>query len=180
VSALLDTLKQEFGEAIVSMHSECGDDTVVVARHRLVEIARHLKEAPDMDFAMPLDVTAVDYLEYRDPKPCPTRFEVVYHLRSLTHKRHLRLKVQVAEDDPRVDSLYSVWRGVGWFERETFDMFGITFENHPDLRRILLYPEFEGHPLRKDYPVRGYQPTMPMPTLDGPPPGLPRKAREEE
>jgi NADH-quinone oxidoreductase subunit C len=180
VSAVLESLKQRFGEAIVATHSECGDDTVVVARDRLLEIAKHVKEAADLDFAMPLDVTAIDYLDYREPKPCPTRFEVVYHLRSLTHKRHLRLKVQVDDDDPRVDSLYSVWRGVGWFERETFDMLGIVFENHPDLRRILLYPEFRGHPLRKDYPVRGYQPTMPLPTLNGTPVARPQQLEEEE
>lgn len=162
---VLDTLQTRFGNAIVQVHSDCGDDTAIVEPKRLAEIARFLKEEPEMAFDMPVDVTAVDYLDYQGPKPCPTRFEVVYHLRSLTHKKRIRLKVRLDEGEPRIESLYSVWRGVGWFERETWDMFGIHFENHPDLRRILLYPEFQGHPLRKDYPVRGHQPTMAMPAL---------------
>ncbi len=165
MSFVLKNLEQHFSDGIVASSSVNGEDVAIVTRERLLDVALHLKETPELAFDLPLDVTAVDYLNYPEPKPSPARFEVVYHLRSLKHRRHLRLKVRVAEEEAQVDSLCSVWRGVGWFERETWDMLGIHFKNHPDLRRILLYPEFQGHPLRKDYPVRGYQPTMAMPTL---------------
>ena len=109
---------------------------------------------------MPIDVCAVDYLGWKTP-----RFEVVYHLFSVTNRQRIRLKVEVDESDCVVPSCIAVWPGVDWFEREAWDMYGIVFEGHPKLRRILLYEEFEGHPLRKDYPQRGYQPLMPLPTL---------------
>jgi NADH-quinone oxidoreductase subunit C len=170
---VLDVLQRQFPSAIATVHSQAGDDTAVVTREAIADVSRFLKESPELAFTMPLDVTAVDYSHYPEPRPCPTRFEVVYHVRSLKLRTHLRLKVRVAAEDPTVPSLTSVWRGVEWAERETYDMFGIQFTNHPDLRRILLYPEFLGHPLRKDYPVRGYQPLMNLPTLRGDPvPGV--------
>lgn len=171
--AVLEELKSRFPDAVLAVHSAHGDETVVVRREDLVAVGRYLKESPSCHFEMPLDVTAVDYQAYPEPKPCAERFEVVVHLRSLKHRHRIRIKVAVPEADPVLPSLTSVWKGVSWFEREVFDMFGIRFEEHPDLRRVLMYPEFVGHPLRKDYPLRGYQPTLDMPTLKGEPvPGL--------
>jgi NADH-quinone oxidoreductase subunit C len=101
-----------------------------------------------------MDVTAVDHWK-RKP-----RFEVVYHFFSLEKKLRLRVKVPVGEPDPEVDSLCSLWPSANWYEREVYDMFGIQFAGHPDLRRILMYPEFEGFPLRKDYPIDKRQPLI--------------------
>jgi NADH-quinone oxidoreductase subunit C len=101
-----------------------------------------------------MDLTAVDYLG-REP-----RFEVVYHLYSLSFNRRVRLKAGVSESDCSIDSIVSVWIGANWFEREVYDLYGITFKGHPEMRRILLYEGFEGHPLRKDYPLKKRQPLI--------------------
>lgn len=160
--AVVAAIKERFGDAVVSTHQWRGDDTVVVKRDRLVEVARFLKTDPDMAFNLPIDVCGVDYLGQREP-----RFEVVYHFASIGHRHRIRLKVQVDEapEECWVPTLTGVWRGVDWFEREVWDMYGVRIEGHPNHQRILLYEEFEGHPLRKDYPQRAYQPLMPMPTL---------------
>ncbi|MFO0750405.1 MAG: NADH-quinone oxidoreductase subunit C [Myxococcota bacterium] len=158
--AIVDAVKARFPDAVVSTHAWRGDDTIVVRKEHLVEVCRFLKDDPAMDLKMPVDVCGVDYLGFKEP-----RFEVVYHLHSLTQKHRIRLKVEVPEHDLHVPSVISVWRGVDWFEREAYDMYGILFDGHPHLKRILLYEEFVGHPLRKDYPQRGYQTLMDMPTL---------------
>ncbi len=158
--AVVDAILERFPDAVVSTHALHGDETVVVKADRLVEICTFLRDDPAMDFKMPIDVCGVDYLNFKEP-----RFEVVYHLLSVSHRHRIRLKVEVDEDSCEVPSVYGVWRGVDWFEREAWDMYGIRFTGHPDLRRVLMYEEFEGHPLRKDYPQRGYQPLMPLPTL---------------
>jgi NADH-quinone oxidoreductase subunit C len=146
-----------------------GDDAVFVRRERLLEVARFLKAEPALDFNLGPYVTAVDYLG-EEP-----RFEVVYNCYSTTRNHRLRLRVKVPEGDPVVPSLCPVWRGVEWFERYCFDMYGIRFTDHPDLRRLYMYDEFVGHPLRKDYPLRGRQPRVPerdVPDLyRGPGPG---------
>jgi NADH-quinone oxidoreductase subunit C len=103
------------------------------------------------------DVCGADYARPGE------RFEVVYNLYSLKHNRRLRLKVRVDEEDCRVPSVTPVWAAANWYERETFDMFGITFDNHPDLRRIYMPPEFEYHPLRKDFPLMGVPGSLPLP-----------------
>ncbi len=157
---VVQAIQRRFPDAIVSTHDWRGDETVVLERERLVEVCRFLKEDPAMDFKLPVDVCGVDYLGRREP-----RFEVVYHFYSYTKRHRIRLKVEVEEDDAWVPSVTSVWRGVDWFEREAWDMFGIRFRGHPNHKRILLQEEFEGHPLRKDYPHRGCQPVMDMPTL---------------
>ena len=159
-AAVVLAITTRFPDAIVSQHAWRGDETVVVKREYLLEICRFLREDPELDFKMPIDVCGVDYLGYKTP-----RFEVVYHLYSVTKRHRLRVKVELDENDPTVPSMTQVWRGVDWFEREAWDMIGIRFEGHPDHRRILMNDEFVGHPLRKDYPQRGYQPLMPMPTL---------------
>jgi NADH-quinone oxidoreductase subunit C len=107
-----------------------------------------------MDFNFLMDLTAVDYLG-KIP-----RFEVVYHLYSLRHNHRLRVKAPVKEDDPTIDSLASIWKSADWYEREVWDLYGIKFLGHPDLKRILLYEEFVGHPLRKDYPIDKRQPLI--------------------
>ncbi len=147
-------LQQQFGSAILAQHTAHGDDTLVVQRAAWREIMRFLRDDPDLRYDFLMDLTAVDYLVMgRTP-----RYEVVAHLYSLPHNQRVRLKAPVPDDDPRIDSLMPVWEGANWFEREVYDMFGITFDGHPDLRRILLYQGFEGYPLRKDYPQDKEQP----------------------
>jgi len=120
----------------------------------VVDLAGYLKEEDPLRFDILADLTAVDFWK-RQP-----RFEVVYHLLSLENKVRLRIKVPVDDSDCTVPSLCKIWPGANWYEREVFDMFGIRFEGHPDLRRILMYPEFQGHPLRKDYPKTRHQPLI--------------------
>jgi len=158
--ALVDTINARFPEAVIASSDHVGDDTIVVRVENLVEICSFLKSDESTKMEMLADVTAVDWTDRKEK-----RFEVVYHLVSYRLKHRLRIKVLVDGDKPTVPTLTSVWRGANWPERETWDMYGIHFEGHPDLRRILLYESFEGHPLRKDYPKRGYQPTFEMPSL---------------
>jgi NADH-quinone oxidoreductase subunit C len=132
-----------------------GEAVVVVERDALAETLRALHDHPELRFEQLSDLTVVDYLG-RTP-----RFEVVYQLRSITLNHRLRVKVPVAEDDPVVPTASGVWKAANWAEREAWDMFGIRFAGHPDLRRILMYPEFDGHPLRKDYPLLRRQPLVP-------------------
>ena len=155
---VLDLLKEKFGASILETHSQFGDDSAVVAKEVWRDVALFLRDDPRCAMNMFTDLTAVDY-QGREP-----RFEVVCHLRSLHHAHRIRIKARVGEEDgsgTEVASLVSVWKGANWFERETFDMLGIVFEGHPDLRRILMYPEFVGHPLRKDYPAEKAQPLVP-------------------
>jgi NADH-quinone oxidoreductase subunit C len=156
---LLGVLKERFGEAVLETSSEHGDETAVVASSEWLAVARFCRDDPRADMKMMVDLCAVDFPD-REP-----RFEVVMHLHSLTLGHRLRLKARVGDkegDSAEIASVTSVWPGADWFERETFDLMGIAFRGHPDLRRILLYPEFVGHPLRKDYPADKTQPLVPM------------------
>lgn len=156
---LLERLQSQFGEAILETHSHFGDDTAVVAADRWVEVATFLRDDPRCAMDHFIDLTAVDYLNRQSP-----RYEVVVHLRSMEKLHRIRLKTRIdgkGDENPKLASLVGVWRGANWFERECFDMFGVEFEGHPDLRRILMYEEFEGHPLRKDYPAQRAQPLIP-------------------
>ena len=159
---MLEEIRQKLGPAVLDAHAFRGDETVVIRREGLLETFRLLKGDPGLGFDFLSDLTAVDYLGKKEP-----RFEVVYHLLSLAKNRRLRVKVPVAEGEPEVDSLTPLWRGANWLEREVWDMYGIRFRGHPDLRRILLYEEFRGHPLRKDYPVNQRQPLVPERPLAG-------------
>jgi len=132
-----------------------GQAVVLVDRARVSHALRALRDAPALRFEMLMDVTAVDYLG-RTP-----RFEVVYELYSLSWGHRLRVKVPVPEDDPTLPTAVPIWLSAEWAEREMWDMFGIRATGHPDLRRILMYSEFEGHPLRKDYPTNQRQPLVP-------------------
>jgi len=132
-----------------------GAAVVVVAREGIVDALRALRDDAELSLDALSDLTAVDY-HGREP-----RFEVVYQLNSITHHHRLRVKAPVPGDDPSIASATPLWNAALWAEREVWDLFGIRFIGHPDLRRILMYPEFEGHPLRKDYPVNRRQPLVP-------------------
>lgn len=158
---VLEVLKAKLGDSVIESHSDFGDDTAVVTAASWKEVCRFLRDDPSMAFDMLVDLCGVDYPE-REP-----RFEVVLHLYSISKRHRLRLKARVGDsegDGAEIDSLCSVWIGANWFERETYDLMGISFKGHPDLRRILMYPEFEGHPLRKDYPANKTQPLVPYRT----------------
>lgn len=153
-SVVLAKLTAGFGDDVVSTHSDFGDDTALVRRERIVDICTFLRDDPDLRFDFAMDLTGVDYLGETP------RFEVVYHLYSLEKRHRVRIKARLPWEDPSIDSVVSVWAGMNWYEREAFDMYGIVFRGHPDLRRILMYEAFEGHPLRKDYPKAKRQPTV--------------------
>ena len=161
MSALLERARALFADDLVSSHDHRGDDTIVVTREALTGVMKSLRDEPDLRFDQLTDLTAVDYLGRKTP-----RFEVVYHLYSYTHLHRLRVKVEVAEEDAAVDSMDGVWRAANWMEREAWDLYGIRFRGHPDLRRILMYEEFQGHPLRKDYPIDQRQPLVPEREVD--------------
>jgi NADH-quinone oxidoreductase subunit C len=135
--------------AILETVEALGETTLIVDPARIVELCRHLKD--NEKYIRLSTVTAVDW------HPAEPRFEVVYHLHSLDPYRRLRLKCRLGGTNPEIDSVTGVWRGADWYEREVFDMFGIRFRNHPNLQRILMPLDWEGHPLRKDYPVHGYK-----------------------
>ena len=151
----LQRVAERFPDAVVQGYELHGDDTLVIRREHLPEVARFCKNDPELDFKLPVSVTCVDYI---DEKP---RFELVYTLYSISKKHHLRLKVRVGEDDPTVPSTIDVWRGIDWWERYCWDMYGIKFTGRDSLKRLWMYEEFEGHPLRKDYPLRGRQGLIP-------------------
>ena len=162
--AVLAKLKDRFGAAILETHSQHGDDTALVTPESWRAISDFLRHDPSLDFDLFVDLCGVDY-----PKRNPGRMEVVMHLYSTSKKHRVRLKTRVGDDEmegAELDSVSSIWPGANWLEREVFDMSGVTFTGHPDLRRILMYPEFEGHPLLKDYPAHRTQPLVPYRTED--------------
>jgi NADH-quinone oxidoreductase subunit C len=138
--------------ALISDEIVSGDEVnLYVRREYIVEAIRTLRERPDLGFDMLSDITAIDYLNL-DREP---RFDVVYHLYSLQHYHRIRLKAPVGEDDCEIASIAPLWSGASFMEREVYDMFGIRFAGHPDLRRILMPDDWKGHPLRKDFPIGG-------------------------
>jgi len=161
---VLDRLTAKFGDRILETHNFRGDETAIVAPSDWFEVARFLNTDPACDMSMFIDITAVDYPERE------ARFDLILNLYSL-HKGHrVRLKTRLHDEythanDPghptRVKSVIPIWGAANWFEREVWDMFGIRFDEHPDLRRILMYDEFVGHPLRKDYAADRTQPLVP-------------------
>lgn len=186
-SPLIASVTDRFPDGVSASHTYRGDATVVLRPESLLEVARFLKDDPALKMNYLMDVTAVDYSAFgkapapaffvssgvavspspqipdENPWPGPpdsSRFTVVYHFFSTAHKHRLRLVVPVEESVAEVDSLTDLWPGANWLEREVWDMFGIAFRGHPDLKRILMYEEFEGHPLRKDYPVNKRQPLI--------------------
>jgi NADH-quinone oxidoreductase subunit C len=142
-------IEARFADAITGGHSEHKEPTLFIAPARIVEVCRFLKN--EQGFIRLSGITAVDW------HPNDPRFEVVYLLHSISKNARLRLKCRVGEASLELDSVTGIWRAADWYEREIFDMFGITFRNHQDLRRILMPSDWQGHPLRKDYPVHGYK-----------------------
>jgi NADH-quinone oxidoreductase subunit C len=134
-------------EAVVTGKHDRGELTLEIEPARIVEVCRKLKT--ELDFIRLSDVTAVDRY------PVEPRFEVIYHLHSISRGERLRLKCRVGGQQPEIESVTAVWRSANWYEREVFDLFGVHFQNHPDLRRIMMPDHWEGHPLRKDYPITG-------------------------
>jgi NADH-quinone oxidoreductase subunit C len=158
-SAILARLRGRLGARVLDTHEHHGDHTAVVAAEGIVDALRFCRDEPDLGFDMLMDLTAVDYLKYPGREDGP-RFDVVYHLYSVTHNHRVRLKVPVEQDAPSVPTATALWPIANWLEREVWDMYGIRFDGHPDLRRLLLYEEFVGHPLRKDYPMERRQPLI--------------------
>jgi len=144
-------LQEWNAQAIQSVKFDRDEMTIVVDRSALREACALLREGPVCPFNFLSDVTCVDWY------PAEPRFEVVYHLLSIPKKERVRLKVRLNSSSPNVDSLTSIWPGANYFEREVFDLFGVRFAGHPYLRRIMMPEDWEGHPLRKDYPVEGYR-----------------------
>lgn len=155
VDDLLAHVKDALGASALETHARCGDATVVIARDDALRSFEILRDREPFHFNFLMDLTAVDYLG-RNP-----RYEVVSHLYSLAQNHRVRVKVGVPESEPWVHSLVPLWKSANWLEREAWDMYGIRFLGHPDPRRILMYEEFVGHPLRKDYPVNQRQPLTP-------------------
>ncbi len=160
---IVQRLKTQFAEKILATDAFRGDDEVTVSSSDWRAVAMFLRDDAECAMNQFVDITAVDYLERTPTLP---RFDVLLMVRSTEHGHRIRVKTRCAEDDV-IDSLVSVWRGADWGEREVYDMFGIRFKDHPDLRRILLYEEFVGHPLRKDYPIERTQPLVPYRRVEG-------------
>jgi NADH-quinone oxidoreductase subunit C len=154
---ILQKLRSAFPESIEATNEFRGDLTVQVKKQDIVKVCGYLKNDPDLSFDMVIDLCGVDM--YRPEG----RFEVIYNLYSLRNKKYLRLRVVVDEEDPVVDTVGTVWSGASWNERETYDMFGIKFEGHPDLRRMYMPEDYEYHPLRKDFPTMGITDSIPLP-----------------
>jgi NADH-quinone oxidoreductase subunit C len=153
-SEALDLLRTEFPEAVLEASMPQGDACAVVRPEMLTKVLEFLKNDPRLGFNVLADLTAVDHMG-RNP-----RFDVVYNLLSVPANRRLRVKVRVDENEPAINTASTLWDSANWLEREVWDMFGIRFAGHPNLKRILMYEEFQGHPLRKDYPVRKRQPLI--------------------
>ena len=157
LEALKSSVEKVLGERLVRATIALDELTVVCAASDLAATLTALRDDPELSFEQCIDLCGVDYSAYRD-EPCDgPRFAVVYHLLSLKHNWRLRLRVFAADDDfPVLPSSVTVWNGNAWFEREAFDLYGIVFEGHPDLRRLLTDYGFVGHPFRKDFPVSGH------------------------
>ena len=150
-NVVVEALRSWSANAIEEVIEFRGETTIVVARKVLRAAAARCREDNALQFNLLTDATCIDRF------PMEPRFEMNYHLVSIPNRRKVRLRVRLSGDDPVIDSLVPVWPGANWLEREIFDLFGIQFTGHPDLRRILLPEDWEGHPLRKDYPVEGFR-----------------------
>ena len=188
-SDLAQQIQQRFPQWVLGVHHYRGDETVVLKREGLLEVCRFLRDEPSLAFDFLMDLGGVDYLAFdkglrsepsmNTPSPLPYfmrpkpvsetwdrlvgeeyRFEVVYHFYSTSRNHRLRVKVPVRPEEPVVESVTGLWESANWFEREVWDMFGIRFSGHPNLKRILMYESFDGHPLRKDYAVNRRQPLI--------------------
>lgn len=149
LDAAVDSVKQTFPDQVLAAETFRDQTTIEIRRDRVADVLRHLKDAHGMNCLM--DLCGLDLLG----RGAPERFAVVYHLKRIPEGSILRVKAYVPEADPWIDSVTSLWEAANWAEREAFDMFGIRFRGHPNLRRILLPETFGSHPLRKEYPLQG-------------------------
>ena len=147
---IAEKVKENFPEQVVDVTEFRDQVSVIVKRDQIVPILKYLHDDPLLSLDHLQDLTAVDYLKKKD-----VRFEVVYNLYSIKYRHQIRIRAQVPDDNPSISSVVPIWAGANWHERECYDMFGITFNGHPDLRRILMPEDWEGNPLRKDYPLKG-------------------------
>ncbi len=154
---IIERLKEQFPQSIETTNEFRNDLTVQVKKTDIVRVCTFLRDDSELSFDMVIDVCGVDM--YRPEG----RFEVIYNLYSLKNKKYVRLKVLVDEENPVVDTVSAVWSGANWHERETYDMFGIKFAGHPDLRRMYMPEEYEYFPLRKDFPTMGITDSIPLP-----------------
>ncbi len=154
---LLKKLNDRFKESIELVDGYRGELTVVVKKQAIADVCLFLRDDEELAFDSLRDICGADYFRPNN------RYEVVYNLYSLKNKSRLRLKVRVAEEDPHIPTVTAIWRAANWPEREAFDMYGLIFDGHPDLRRIYLPEEFEYHPLRKDFPLMGIPGSLPLP-----------------
>jgi NADH-quinone oxidoreductase subunit C len=179
--ALVELVREKFPEAVTSWHSHRGDEVIIVRRENLVETIRFLRNDPQTDMKLLRQIAGVDLLTFKSEmtggaalasievpeydlhkKPqVEPRFYAAYNLYSLTKHHALRVRVDLRSDDLKIPSITSLYRTADWWERYVYDMFGFEFTGHPNLQRLLMYPEFQGYPLRKDYPVRKRQPLVP-------------------
>ena len=156
LETLATVVKASLGDKCVSATTALGELTVVVKAADLLAVAQQLRDAPELKFEQLLDLCGMDYSSYGNGAYAGARYAVVYHLLSLSYNARLRLRVFAAADDfPVVDSVLDIWPSANWYEREAFDLFGIMFAGHPDLRRLLTDYGFIGHPFRKDFPISG-------------------------
>ena len=151
--AIADRLRAEFPDEILHSVSSQGQTAVVIRPGRIVAILRWLRDTDDLRMNHLRALCGVDNLRRKEPDL--SRFEVVYNLYSIPLRHEIRLRAEVGDTDPAIDSVVGLWSGANWLERETFDLLGIRFNGHPDLRRVLLPEDWKGHPLRKEYPLKG-------------------------
>ncbi len=147
-------IEEKFTGQVLGTVSYADQVGVMLKKDMIKDICLYLRDEPSIRMDHLADLTAVDFSAY--PGDTGPRFEVVYNMISTVHRHRIRLKVRVPEDDAKIDSVSSVWNTANWHERETYDLMGVRFDGHPDLRRILLPEDWVGHPLRKEYPLKGY------------------------
>ena len=150
-------LKEQFNEIDFDVSEYLDELTINLPKEQIVKVCQFLKDDAELEFLLCQDITAIDWAKRKN------RFTVVYHIYSFKNNFRLRLKADVDESDCAIDTVSSVWKGANWQERETYDMYGINFNNHPDLRRMYMPEDFEYHPLRKDFPLMGIPESIPLP-----------------
>lgn len=157
MSPLKDTIQSQCADRIVSVTDALGETTVIVRADQYLNVCKTLRDGSGLRFDTMIDLCGMDYQDYREGAHDGPRFAVVVHLLSVELNQRLRVRVFCPQDElPTVDSITGIWPSAGWYEREAFDLYGIVFEGHDDLRRILTDYGFIGHPFRKDFPVMGY------------------------
>ena len=144
-------IRTKFADTIEEIIEAIGEVTIIAKREGLVELMTYLRDEPSLRFHYLSDIGGVDLGEFASP-----RFAVAYQLYSIERNHRLRVKVFLEEGDARLPTMWNIWKASNWLEREIYDMFGVNFDGHPDLRRILMPADYEGHPLRKDFPIKGY------------------------